>query len=153
MRKTIITVRGFRNRGKSKTIALAYDELRDMGDRIEGYRGEKEVRGAILVIDGVKVGIISVGDVAGHLENWLKHLIARGCVVIVCAARALRTPGESVTFQTVERCVAGEEPPYQLVVIEKHADADHNAGNRQKAEEVVAAVRQAIAAAQRGDAA
>jgi hypothetical protein len=150
---TIITVRGFKNRGKSETIGLAYEELRQDSNPIEGYRSEKEVRGAILLIDGVKVGFISIGGVAWQLENWLRHLLARGCVVIVCAARAILPPGESVTYQTVRECAEGAEPPFKIVVIEKHADADQDSGNRQTAAEVVAAVRQAIAVAQRGQAA
>ena len=175
MKKIMIVVRGFPKSGKTTTIRRAFDELRREARVIEPGGGYKEVRGGILeidgvtvgfnspgdvadplekqlkrLIDGVKVGFNSPGDVADPLEADLKRLIRNNCAVIVCAARR-SSYGPSVTFQAVQRCAAQAQPPFNLVLIEKQADADPDAGNRQKVEEIKAAVRTAVATARQAE--
>ncbi len=143
-------VRGSPNVGRSQTIRRVFDELRQEAKVIDPGRGYKEVRGGILEIDGVKVGFNSPGDVADPLEEDLNRLIQNNCSVIVCAARR-SSYGTSVTFQAVKRCAAQAQPSLNVVLIEKQADADHAAGNRQKVEEIQAAARPAVAEAQQAE--
>jgi hypothetical protein len=175
MQRTMIVVLGPPKVGKSWTIRRAFDELRRVHKCIDpgSGRGDKDVRGGVLEIDGEKVGFNSPGDVPGdlerdlnrligsekvgfnspgdvpgHLERDLKRLIRINCSIIVCAARKRRDGRSSKTFQIAQQCAAQAEPPFKIVRIEKQANADHTAGNLQKVEEIKAAVRTAIAEAQ-----
>ena len=131
--------------GKTTTIRLVYDRLRREGRTIDpGRRSRKEVKAAIVEIDGVKVGFASPGDIAEILEENLEPLIAAGCVVIVCA-----THTRGGTVETVRRLASEADPAYKLVWIEKACrQNDHESGNQQKADEIIAEVRTAVANAQ-----
>jgi hypothetical protein len=96
------------------------------------------------LMGGVKVGFHSLGDIADPLEENLKRLIRNNCSVIVCAARK-SSYGPSKTFRVVERCAAQAKPPFNVVLIEKQANANHTAGNRQKVKAIKTAIRKAIA--------
>jgi hypothetical protein len=52
-----------------------------------------------------------------------------------------------VTFQAVKRCAAQAQPPFNVVLIEKQkqSESDQAAGDRQRVEEIKAAVRTAVA--------
>ena len=56
-------------------------------DRRHG-QGVREIRCAILEVDGVLVGFMSKSEPARHLEDCLDRLIDAGCAVIVCATRS-----------------------------------------------------------------
>ena len=89
MGRTLIAVWGPSNVGKTTAIRLAYDELRFTEGVLTvdpGYRARKEVRGAILEIDGVKIGFASPGDTAEVLESYLSELTE--CDVIVAFPHA-----------------------------------------------------------------
>jgi hypothetical protein len=150
----MIALFGIGNSGKTTTISLVYDHfLRQQGVRVidPGERGRRrrqpgarEIKGAILEIDGVKVGITTPGDRPFILTPCLEVLIAKGCAVLVCATH---TRGDTVA--AVRRLASEAVPPFKLVWIQKACQqVDHEDGNRKKAEEVISAVRKAVAEAQ-----
>jgi hypothetical protein len=150
MERTLIALRGWKDSGKSTTLGIAYQELLNSygGREIRSGRhhaDSRDLRGAILEIDRVRVGFVSAGDLARILERCFDLLVREGCLVIVCAARSY---GESADF--VER----QEPDYRVVWIEKarNAAADQDRGNRETAGEMVRAVRSAVRTAQQVEA-
>lgn len=145
MHKTIIAVCEVKDAGKTTSIRLAYEELeKDASEKRPDQRSRKEVRGAILVIDGVIVGFASAGDRPDYLEKDLVHLIKAGCAVIVCATHTSR----SMTYKLVERLASEAQPPFEAVWFQKDHDIDHLSGNRKTAKQIVAAVGKAIVLAE-----
>jgi hypothetical protein len=143
MKKAIIAVRGVSNVGKTTTICMVFETLRvKFSCLAPGGRASKEVRGAVLRVDAVEVGFVSVGDRDYILEELLVPLIDRGCPVLVCATHTSR----SKTVQVVERLAA--DHGYEIVWIDKPSDEDHELGNQRKAEEVIAEVHDAVKRAQ-----
>lgn len=139
MEKTIIAVWGVSDKGKTTAIRLAYEDLRAQFPSLNpGRRALKEVRGAILDINGVKVGFESSGDKPEILEENIPPLIDAECLVIVCATHTRR----SRTVDVVERLAA--QHGYEIEWVEKPGDQDHEAGNRQKADEIIAKVHLAV---------
>lgn len=126
--------------GKTTTICFAYEELaREFPCVTLGRPARKEVKGAVLDIDGVKVGFASSGDNPHILEENLEPLIALGCVIIICATHTPR----SKTVDVVQRLA--EEHGFGIVWIEKHDDeGDHAGGNRHKAREIIAELHKAV---------
>ncbi|MBA4190805.1 MAG: hypothetical protein C0467_22695 [Planctomycetaceae bacterium] len=145
MERTMIALWGISNLGKTTTIRRVYDTLRREGRVIDpGRPSRKEVKAAVLEIDGVKVGFASPGDIAEILEENLEPLIAAGCVVIVCA-----THTKGGTVDMVRQLASQANPAYKLVWIEKACrQTDHDNGNQKKADEIIAEVRKAVANAQ-----
>lgn len=144
MQKTMIVLRGVSNMGKTTTICLAYDRLEQVGKVIDrGRPSRTEVKGAILEIDGVKVGFVSQGDKAAILEEFLVPLIEKGCVAIVCA-----THTRGGTVEIVEQLALQAE--FNIIPIDKacHQPGNHDSWNSQKADEIISEVRKAIAEAQ-----
>lgn len=141
MERTMIALWGISNTGKTTTIRRVYDTLRMEGRVIDpGRPTRKEVRAAILEIDGVKVGFASPGDIAEILEENLEPLITAGCVVIVCA-----THTRGGTVETVRQFATQANPAYKLVWIKKeYRQTDHDNWNQQKAGEIIAEVRKAV---------
>jgi predicted kinase len=142
MQKTMIALWGIGNLGKTTTIRLAYETLRKEAKVIDpGRRARKEVIGAILEIDGVKVGFASQGDLAEILEELLAPLIEAGCLVIICA-----THTRGGTVETVNQLASQAQPPFKLVWIPKAGpQVDHADGNQKKADELISAIRTAVA--------
>ena len=137
--KTIIALYGVSNQGKTTTIRRVYDDLR-LKYRVvtRGSPSRTEVNGAILDIDGVLVGFASPGDVEWILADNLLPLIAKGCIVIVCATH---TRGGTVDLV---REVAVEHQ-FGIAWIEKAGGStDHIVANRQKADEIIQRIRRAI---------
>jgi hypothetical protein len=135
---------GVSNLGKTTTIRLAYEDMKNQYPiRKDGRftRNGQEINGAILEIDGVLVGFAGKGDRPDILEDYLLPLIEAGCVVIVCA-----THTRGGTVETVERLAAQAEPPFKFVRIEKACkQVDHADGNRKKADEIITEIRRAVA--------
>jgi hypothetical protein len=87
-RKKVIALRGRANVGKSQTIKEVYGLLRSKYQC--GVEWEKNTRTdvrAVLIIDGVRIGIESQGDPRGRLADSLSLFARIGCRVIVCATR------------------------------------------------------------------
>src|SRR6266566_6045300 len=149
MPKTIIALRGVSDVGKTSTIRLAYNDLCEKFRCIDpGRPARKEVRRAILEIDGVMVGFASPGDKPDILQGHLVPLLDAGCAVIVCATHTAR----SRTVDVVNRLA--NEHGFDVVWIEKDdGGADHDTANRQKADESIAEVLKAVGRAQLGEAA
>jgi hypothetical protein len=142
MPKTIITLQGKPDCGKTATIKLAYEQLQAEGTVIyDAPRFTEEILKA-LEIDGVRVGFASVGDVAGRLEDYLERLLHLECAVIVCAVRLQRGVEQKV-LAVVERLAI--ENQFEIDPIEKiHDRADKDAANHRMAREIIAHVRRAI---------
>jgi hypothetical protein len=132
MQRTVIALRGKSNSGKSSTIRLAYQRLSQEGMRVRPASTRMEIRGAILELNGVKVGFVSLGDLAEILEGYFGFLMSEGCVVIVCATRSY---GGTVEF------VQGLESDYNIVWVEKERQAvpDQDRDSREKADEIIKA--------------
>lgn len=139
MMRTIIAVSGSSNAGKTTTIRLAYEQLSEKSDILDGgRRARKEVRGAVLEIEGVKVGFASPGDREDVLRENLDRLIEAGCQVIVCATHTSR----SATYRVVYRLKSG----YRIVWIEKDRTepADESRANQETADEIIQQVTAAV---------
>lgn len=147
MERTMLALWGISNVGKTTTIRMVYEELRAEADTIcitPGLLARKEVKAAILEIDGVLVGFASQGDFAEILRERLEPLIEAGCSVILCA-----THTRGGTVDIVTELAESSDPPYKLVWIRKsHGQADEQAANRQGARKIIAEIRKAISSAQ-----
>ncbi len=88
--KIIFQVAGPASVGKSTTIRLAYERLRDKhadAEVLSNASLRKEVQ-AILKINRKLIGIESRGDNAEFVKAALKLFAKQGCAVIVCATRS-----------------------------------------------------------------
>lgn len=93
MQRTIIALWGIGDSGKTTTISLVYDHFRQQGATVihggdytrRRQKGAREIKGAVLEIDGVLVGFASPGDRPDILLPLLEALVERGCIIIVCA--------------------------------------------------------------------
>lgn len=89
----IIALLGDENTGKSHTINLAYAYLvRDNFQQIPGVfrqlgNPKHEDFLDILHKNGMKVGIIGMGDLVGELRRSLLYLEQQGCHSVICACR------------------------------------------------------------------
>ena len=92
----VIGLKGRKGSGKSHTINIVYSFLlRDGYSQVPGYfrvLGNPKFEDVfdILTKDGVKVGIIGMGDFQkgkGGLGNLIKGMEKNGCDVVVCACR------------------------------------------------------------------
>ncbi len=119
--KTVIALRGRKNRGKTQTIKKVYPLLRDaFPDARETWIHPESgfpvnTEGDICMImesGGVSVGIESEGDPDGRLFRSLEQFRSRQppCEIILCATR---TRGKTV--QAVERL----RPEYRIEWIRK----------------------------------
>lgn len=145
MQRTIFALWGIGDSGKTTTISLVYHHFRQQGATVI-YRGDptrhrqkavREIKGAVLEIDGVLVGFATPGDRPDILQPLLDTLIERGCIIIVCATH---TRGG-----TVEVVRELERQGFRVEWIKKACQqADHDDGNRKKANEIIEKVRAAV---------
>jgi hypothetical protein len=141
MEKTIIALSGVGDCGKTETIRLAYDYLRQEGEDFDlGSSRSMEVNGAVSVIKGVAVGFASKGDCEAVLRRFLERLVYLDCDIIVCAAH---TP-ISATYRAVEQIAADAVPPYQVRWMEKPRVSDHDAANIEMTAEICYQVLQIV---------
>ena len=87
--KIIIANYGEPNTGKTKSIGLVYEYLSKVAEpgSPNVLRADNDDFCAILVINGIKVGIASQGDPWSHQRVWIDLLIESGCVIIIAACR------------------------------------------------------------------
>ena len=147
MQRTIVALQGASNKGKTESIRLAYERLLEEGAKVIRHPRRtitRDVRQAILEIDGVQIGFASAGDAVKVLERDLPPLFEAECSVILCARHTPR----SETFAFVERLAL--QYGYQIVPIKKERVAFVNAerANLETADSIVRQIRAAIEAAQ-----
>src|ERR1043166_3523206 len=143
MRRTLIALRGTTHSGKSSTLREVYRRLLEEAGEVRGAgnRGEnvRDIRGGILVIQGVLVGFLSIAEPPLELEDRLACLADQGCVVVVCACRS-----DGATVAAVERM---RERGFEIRRIAKErvvGEAEQERCNQAQATQVVAAVRLAV---------
>src|SRR5689334_19385147 len=95
--KKLIVLRGNENLGKSETIRKVYNFTIEkyflFGQVNASVEANLKILNttAVVTINGVTIGIESVGDRPGLLAKSLRDFDSKGCEAIVCAAR----PSES----------------------------------------------------------
>jgi hypothetical protein len=95
----------------------------------------REVRWAVLTINGVLVGIASPGDNDFQVRRRIQPLINAGCQVIVCATRSTE---DSSSVQALRQLAATATPPYRIKWIRKVSDPlNTESCNRQQCGEIV----------------
>lgn len=90
MKKTIIANYGTENVGKTTSIKLVYNKLHQIitDENCRDLHSPEDNNGdlcAILTINGVKVGISSLGDNIPEHADWLNELVGEECVIILAA--------------------------------------------------------------------
>jgi hypothetical protein len=138
MQRTIIALTGIPNSGKTTTIKMVFEKLKNEWKCIHSRRGSVEFTPGILEVDGVKIGVASKGDYSWILKDFLEFLINEGCAVIVCSTQ-LRG---SITAEVVE--AESQEHDYDIEWIEKYRATDQLLSNQESAAEVVEKVTKAV---------
>lgn len=90
MKKRMLALRGSGSVGKSTALFFLYQLLMaDPKAKTVSYRAIGQLHDFIAVIKlgGKKIGIVNRGDVPSELKKYLRELEAKGCSLIVCAAR------------------------------------------------------------------
>src|SRR6266849_747034 len=140
--KRVIALRGLGNSGKSRTLSMVYELLvtRYALERKRGKRVKVSIEGdvndvntsVIVSVNGVKVGITSVGDQPGVLERNLREFEFKGCAIIVCASRT------AAWFESVVNVL--QRSCYEIEWIDKHKEGDTktdwDAANMKVAEDI-----------------
>jgi hypothetical protein len=139
MSEVAFVLRGKSNSGKSQTIKQVYENLLQEGavpelplERI----GWKIDFYAVVVLRGVRVGILSRGDEAGQVSFYLSILLKMRCSVIVCATR---TTGGTVAAVS-SLCSLYRVKPIDQV---RYAPSFQTAGNSAMAKCITARVSDA----------
>ncbi|MBN9519491.1 hypothetical protein J0H58_13370 [bacterium] len=142
MQPRIIAVRGVNNCGKTTAIKMAYETFLARATSVVPVNlRHKEVRGAVIEIDGVKVGWISLGDYEGILQEWIDYLLdEHDCEVVVCACRSYGG--------TANYLYGLENAGYAITWVRKARveEASFRQANRRKAAELVKAIEAAVVA-------
>jgi hypothetical protein len=138
--KTILTLRGAGNRGKSTTLGMLIEMIKVeyAGVTFEEAKFKVDIT-MVITINGKKVGIETQGDPNSRLGASLKRFIKIGCKVIICASRSYGS--------TVDLVNAAANSGYQIKWFEKTKSAnvhDQAAANKAAAKEVFNAFRSAI---------
>ena len=139
--KTILTLRGAGNRGKSTTLGMLIELIKTAypSATFEEKAKFKIDITIVITINGKKVGIETQGDPNSRLGASLKHFIKIGCTMIICASRSYGS--------TVDLVNAAAASGYRVKWFEKTKSAnarDQLAANREAAKEVFNAFRAAI---------
>ena len=145
MQRTIFALFGIGDSGKTTTISLVYNHFRQQGAKViyggdptrHRQKGAREIKGAVLEIDGVLVGFASPGDRPDILLPLLEALIERGCIIILCA-----THTRGGTVEVVREF--GRQGWKVEWVAKACPQVNHDDGNQKKAKEIIEKVRGAI---------
>ncbi len=138
--KTILTLRGAGNRGKSTTLGILIEMIKVAypSAKLEELKFKVDIT-IVITINGKKVGIETQGDPNSRLGASLKRFIEVGCKVIICASRSYGS--------TVDLVDAAADAGYQIKWFDKTKSAsvhDHAAANKAAAKEIFNAFRVAI---------
>ena len=138
--KTILTLRGAGNRGKSTTLGMLIELIKTAYPSATFEEAKFKIDITIVItINGKKVGIETQGDPNSRLGASLQHFIKIGCTVIICASRSYGS--------TVDLVNAAAASGYRVKWFEKTKSTnarDQLAANREAAKEVFNAFRAAI---------
>jgi hypothetical protein len=88
MKKTIIVLQGKSNSGKSETISLLLDKLKNDNPiiiRDKHNKNSKDFNYVIIKINKVLIGITTYGDYPEQIKKYLKILIQEKCKILICA--------------------------------------------------------------------
>jgi len=145
--KTVIALRGIGNTGKSSTLRKVYELLirryalqtHHVNLTVEGALNKSNTN-VIVSINGVKVGIMSLGDVPGILARNLRECEFKGCAIIVCASR---TAG---SFETLVNDL--KRSSYEIEWVDKRKEGDtkteRDAANLRVAEEILTKIEELL---------
>jgi len=124
----VIALRGAMKNGKSHTINIIYKYLlSEKWVQIPGFfkiLGNPKFNDVfdILTKDGIKLGIIGMGDyqrTPSRLANLLKKQELNGCDIVICACRAIPNIERAVSQYTnhvfVDKTIAIDAKNYQVV--------------------------------------
>lgn len=102
MKGALFEIQGRQKSGKTETIHLVWDRLREHPEAqvelVGRGRGRREIKGGILNVDGVLVGIMSKSEPARNLLDVLRWLVESGCQVIVCATHGPGTKSAKFVY-------------------------------------------------------
>jgi len=87
--KTIIANMGEGDVGKTESITMVYEKLKNVADSEKDQAGTKlKDICEVVRINGVKVGIASDGDTISIVRRNLDELVDKGCRIILTACRS-----------------------------------------------------------------
>ena len=89
MEKTIYVLYGRSNIGKTSTIKIIFELLKQQYPDaiIETYCINGDIK-VIITINNIKIGLESQGDPNARLKDSLKDFTDKDCTIILCAARS-----------------------------------------------------------------
>jgi hypothetical protein len=141
--KRVIALRGIGNTGKSSTLRMLYELLvtdyalssNRINVRVEGLLNQSNTS-VIVSVNGVRIGIDSLGDRPDILAARLRELEFNACAIIVCASRTAKQ------FTTVVADL--ERSGYEIEWIDKYKEGktktDWAAINRRVAEDILSKI-------------
>ena len=117
MKNTIFSLRGKAGTGKTTTIKIIYDLLKQnyLNANCDEIILKTDIK-IIITINGIKIGIESQGDPNSRLEDSLKYFVENGCQIIICAARTrgmtndwIKQYSNQFEIKWIEKQVSGNE--------------------------------------------
>lgn len=84
----IIVLQGPPNKGKTTTINLVWDMLRDIGGTStnrQPYGGDPNDFIDTVLWNNLKIGILSMGDTSTYIANEIWNFNSQKCDVVICA--------------------------------------------------------------------
>ena len=140
MKKQMLALRGSGSVGKSTALFFLYKLLMaDPKAKTVSYRAIGHLHDFIAVIKlgGQKVGIVNRGDIHSELKQYLRELEAKGCTLIICAAR---------TRGPVERVLSDFGTRFELTCVKKRpvSSAFRSIANRSAGHDLAGRVYAAI---------
>ena len=130
--KTILALKGKPDAGRSTTIAMLFDLLKNSGCIMIRDKRKRNSKDFFVVVElgGMRVGLTSYGDVRKITKEKIDLFIQDKCIVIVCACRE---HGATVD-------VLHDYPDYRLeFVVKSHSlnNAEHKELNKKDAKKML----------------
>ena len=97
MNKLIIVNKGHAGVGKSSSIKLVFEKLKELHSSVVNVIYDDGDITATIDVNGTLVGIESQGDPNSRMFKTLPELVVRGCKIIVCACRTSGATKERVS--------------------------------------------------------
>lgn len=85
--KTIIALQGPPNRGKSLTIGILFDLMKDSGYKVIMDKKRKTSKDFFVILkkNGILIGVCSYGDTKFYIQDRCNRFVEAGCKIFVCA--------------------------------------------------------------------